>query len=266
MTNFSICLTKHTMSFPPHLIAKEAENRGFHCIFLPENSHVPINRDKTIKKFDDIKRLSKFYDPFITLAACAAVTSKIKLGTSVCLLTQRDPENTARTIESLQTISNNRLILGVAGGFVREAMENHGSNFSRRWEIVRQRVLKMRDIWQKKNELNYPDKPKIDPLIWIGSNSNKVPERVAEYADGWLARGDVYKGFPALDLKQACEKQGRNMNEITLSLMDAPTSLTESKKAISDGYQNFVYFVSEDTKEQVLHKLDDISKLIDRLR
>ena len=266
MTNFSICLTKHTMSFPPHLIAQEAENRGFHCIFLPENSHVPINRDKTIKKFDDIKRLSKFYDPFITLAACAAVTNKIKLGTSVCLLTQRDPENTARAVESLQVISNHRLILGVAGGFVREAMENHGSDFNRRWEIVRQRVLKMKDIWQKTNELNYPDKPKINPLIWIGSNSNKVPKRVAEYADGWLARADVYKGSPSLDLKQACEEQRRNMNEITLSLMDPPTSLTESKKAINDGYQNFVYFVSEDTKKQVLHKLDDISKLIERLR
>ena len=266
MTNFSICLTKHTMSFPPHLIAQEAENRGFHCIFLPENSHVPINRDKTIKKFDDIKRLSKFYDPFITLAACAAVTNKIKLGTSVCLLTQRDPENTARAVESLQVISNHRLILGVAGGFVREAMENHGSDFNRRWEIVRQRVLKMKDIWQKTNELNYPDKPKINPLIWIGSNSNKVPKRVAEYADGWLARADVYKGSPSLDLKQACEEQRRNMNEITLSLMDPPTSLTESKKAINDGYQNFVYFVSEDTKKQVLHKLDDISKLIDELR
>jgi len=266
MTNFSICLTKHTMSFPPHLIAQEAENRGFHCIFLPENSHVPINRDKTIKKFDDIKRLSKFYDPFITLAACAAVTNKIKLGTSVCLLTQRDPENTARAVESLQVISNHRLILGVAGGFVREAMENHGSDFNRRWEIVRQRVLKMKDIWQKTNELNYPDKPKINPLIWIGSNSNKVPKRVAEYADGWLARADVYKGSPSLDLKQACEEQRRNMNEITLSLMDPPTSLTESKKAINDGYQNFVYFVSEDTKKQVLHKLDDISKLIDGLR
>lgn len=254
------------MSFPPHLIAQEAENRGFHCIFLPENSHVPINRDKTIKKFDDIKRLSKFYDPFITLAACAAVTNKIKLGTSVCLLTQRDPENTARAVESLQVISNHRLILGVAGGFVREAMENHGSDFNRRWEIVRQRVLKMKDIWQKTNELNYPDKPKINPLIWIGSNSNKVPKRVAEYADGWLARADVYKGSPSLDLKQACEEQRRNMNEITLSLMDPPTSLTESKKAINDGYQNFVYFVSEDTKKQVLHKLDDISKLIDGLR
>ena len=76
----------------------------------------------------------------------------------------------------------------------------------------------------------------------------------------------MYKGSPPLDLKQACEKQGRNMNEITLSLMDPPTSLTESKKAINDGYQNFVYFVSEDTKKQVLHKLDDICKLIDRLR
>jgi alkanesulfonate monooxygenase SsuD/methylene tetrahydromethanopterin reductase-like flavin-dependent oxidoreductase (luciferase family) len=256
------------MAFPPQRIAQEAENRGFHCIFLPENSHLPINRDKTIKKFDGIKRLSKFYDPFVTLAACAAVTTEIKLGTSVCLLTQRDPIITARVIESLERISNNRLILGVAGGFVREAMENHGSDFNKRWDIVRQRVIKMREIWYHVNEQNRlanRNKNKIDPLIWIGSNSNEVPKRVAEYADGWLARRDVYIGSPPADLRLACEKQGRDLNKITLSLMDPPLSLPDIRKCINDGYRNFVYFISEATKGEVICRLNSISKLIDKL-
>ena len=268
MVYFSICLTRHSILFPPQLIAQEAEKRGFYCIFLPENSHVPINRDKTIRKFEDIKRLSKFYDPFITLAACAAVTSKIKLGTSVCLLTQRDPEVTARAIESLERISQNRLILGVAGGFVREAMENHGSNFGKRWEIVKQRVSQMRNIWYETNKRNASLNRKINdinPQIWIGSNSNKVPKRVAEYANGWLTRKAVYEGNAPTDLRFACKKQGRDVDEFTLSLMDPPNDLGAVTKYIEEGYQNFVYFISEETKEGILKRLDSISTLIKKL-
>jgi alkanesulfonate monooxygenase SsuD/methylene tetrahydromethanopterin reductase-like flavin-dependent oxidoreductase (luciferase family) len=262
MLGFSICLTNHNRAFPPHKIAIEIEERGFEGLFLPENSHVPIDRSRTLRKFDGIEKLSKFYDPFITLAACAAVTNNIKLGTSVCLLTQREPEITAKVIASLESISKHRCIIGVAGGFVAEAMENHGSEFTRRWEIVRERVQLMREKWElmnRENKKNSLEAKSFSTPIWIGSNSKNVPDRVAAYADGWLNRRELFKGDPANALKVACQKIGRPLTEITLAMMGASTDADELKISASQGYQHFIYFVSDDNRDDLLRNLDSIA-------
>ena len=73
------------------------------------------------------------------------------LGTSVTLLTQRDAQLLARSVSSLQILSNNRFILGIAGGFIREAMENHGSDFNARWDIVKSRLSQMKADWMHAN-------------------------------------------------------------------------------------------------------------------
>jgi len=268
MADFSICLTNHNSIFPPQKVAAEAEERNFEGFFLPENSHVPLDRSRTRRKFDGFEKLAKFYDPFITLASCAAVTKKIKLGTSVCLLTQRDPEITAKAIASLERISNNRCIIGVAGGFVAEAMENHGSEFQRRWDIVRERTRLMREHWAAINTAQKFGEDKVQIFntpVWIGSNSKYVPDRVAAYADGWLNRRELFKGDPVKALKIACQKIGRPVSEITLVMMGAPLDLEEVRSAILQGYQHFVYFISNADKDDLLAELDSIASLRERL-
>ena len=96
----SICFTDLTnFSFTKSFVSA-LEGAGTYAVFFPENSHVPIQRPKTLKSFPDIKRLARFYDPFPCLSALAALTEDLKLGTSVCLLTQRDL-TLSRTPESL---------------------------------------------------------------------------------------------------------------------------------------------------------------------
>ena len=268
MADFSICLTNHNSIFPPQKVAAEAEDRNFEGFFLPENSHVPLDRSRTLRKFDGIEKLAKFYDPFITLASCAAVTKRIKLGTSVCLLTQRDPETTAKAIASLESISNHRCVIGVAGGFVAEAMENHGSEFQRRWDIVRERTLLMREHWAAINteQKIREDKAQVfNTPVWIGSNSKHVPDRVAAYADGWLNRRELFKGDSVKALKMACQKIGRPVSEITLVMMGAPMDLEEVRSAILQGYQHFVYFISNADRDDLLAELDSIASLRERL-
>lgn len=266
--DFSICLTNHNSVFPPHKVAIEAEDRDFQGLFLPENSHVPIDRSRTCRKFDGIEKLAKFFDPFVALAACAAVTKKIKLGTSVCLLTQRDPGITADAIASLESISDHRCVIGVAGGFVAEAMENHGSEFHRRWEIVKERVYLMRKQWDSVNHKNKNNGTEVKPFntpIWIGSNSKHVPDRVAAYADGWLNRRELFKGNAANALRIACKKINRPIDEITLAMMGAPTDVDKIKGAISQGYQHFIYFVSDSNRDDLLQNLDSIAAVKNRL-
>ena len=256
----SICFTNLTnFSFTKSFVSA-LEGAGVYAVFFPENSHVPIQRPKTLKSFPDIKRLAGFYDPFPCLSALAALTEDLKLGTSVCLLTQRDVPLVSKTLETIQLISGGRFIFGVAGGFIREAMENHGSIFQDRWEIVENSVLKLRRDW----DIGSNSKRNISfPPVWIGSNSRRVPARVARYADGWLARKTLYPGNAVLDLKNACEEIGRDYSKITMTSMDPPLELDELIGDFEAGFQHFIYFVSTQSLTEMSGRLDSIFKLID---
>ena len=256
----SICFTDLTnFSFTKSFVSA-FETTGIYGVFFPENSHVPIERPNTLKSFPDIKRLAEFYDPFPCLGALAALSGELKLGTSVCLLTQRDVPLVARSLETIQWVSGERFIFGVAGGFIREAMENHGSIFQDRWEIVENSVSKLRRDW---NIRSSSEKKTSFPPVWIGSNSKEVPARVARYADGWLARKTLYSGNAIIDLKNACEEIGRDYSKITMTSMDASLELDELIEDFESGYHHFIYFVSTQSLTEMSGRLDGIFKLID---
>lgn len=279
MTDFAVCLAGHPHDDTPPRIAAAAEAAGLNALFLPENSHVPVARRAPDKFRGDMRLLARFYDPLVTLAACAAVTTRLRLGTSVSLLTQREPLATARAVASLDQLSGGRLVLGVAGGFVREAMAHHGSRFAQRWPLVRERVAAMRAMWCEpepayRGELvtlptpcpSFPTRQPCGPPIWIGSNSLAVPARVAAWADGWLVRPDIYPGDPHADLDRACAEQGRERATLTLALMDAPSNLRAAAQAVAAGYDVLVFLVRGDSADTLLRAVDALALLAARLR
>ncbi len=264
----AVCLTHHGDALPPPQVAREAERRGIDAFYLPENSHVPVSRPGTRRAFEGIERLARFYDPFVTLAACAAMTTHIRLGTGVCLLTQREPRATARVIASLRAMAGERLVLGVAGGFIREAMENHGSPFPARWRVVRERVAAMRELWAEEAATAPAQRPpgRPGPPIWIGSNSRQVPGRVAAYADGWMTREALYPGDAIADLRVACAKQERDIGEITVALMAAPLEAAAACRALDAGYRELVYVVGETDADALLRRLDAVAVIARAVR
>jgi probable F420-dependent oxidoreductase len=92
---------------------------------------------------------SHTHDPFVALAAAAAVTERIMLGTGICLVVERDPIVLAKEVASLDRISNGRVILGIGAGWNVEEMEDHGTPYKQRWKILRERMLAMREIWSR---------------------------------------------------------------------------------------------------------------------
>jgi probable F420-dependent oxidoreductase len=222
--------------------------------------------------------LMRLYDPFVALAGAAAVTERLLLGFAVCLMTHRDPINTAKAVASLDLLSNGRVILGVAGGALDTAMRNHGSEFKHRWKITRERTLAVRTIWSEElaefhgefvdfGPLSAWPKPMQTggPPIWIGSNSKSVPGRVAEYADGWIVFRDMYKGDAPADLRLACEKAGRDFNELTLTLMDAPREESLARDYLGAGFRKLIFLMPQ-AGEAILRELDEIAALAERLR
>src|ERR1700683_5252311 len=134
----------------PGATAREAENLGFESFFVAEHmvvpstytTHYPRSRDGKVP--DSYARL---IDPFVALAIAADATSRIKIGTAICLLPQRDVIETAKVTASIDLYSKGRLILGVGAGWFREEAEVMGVNFARRWQHLRESVEALRKLW-----------------------------------------------------------------------------------------------------------------------
>src|SRR5438874_10388097 len=135
---------------PAAELGRALEERGFESLWHPEHSHIPLSR-KT--PFPGGGELPKMYydamDPFVTLTAAAAVTKKLKLGTGVCLVIQRDTIQTAKLVASLDQVSNGRFLFGIGGGWNAEEVENHGTEFTSRFKKMREQIEAMKEIWTK---------------------------------------------------------------------------------------------------------------------
>ncbi len=215
--------TDQTMG--PAELAREAEARGFHSLYIPEHTHIPTSR-RTPSPFggelpEEYKRT---LDPFVALAAAAAVTSRIRLGTGVCLVAQRDPLVTAKVVATLDCLSGGRVVLGVGFGWNREEMEDHGVDFRRRRERAREHVLAMQRLWAEERASfggefvrfaecwSWPkpvQRPR-PPVLVGGAAGPKLFAQIAEWADGWMPIGGagVRAALPALH--RALEEAGRD--------------------------------------------------------
>src|SRR5580693_1706268 len=150
MAEFGISMFPTDYAIQPIELALAAEERGFESMFFPEHTHIPASRKTPWPGGADLpKEYWHTHDPFVALGAAAAVTKKLKLGTGVCLVIERDPITLAKEVASLDMISGGRVIFGIGAGWNVEEMSNHGADFKRRWKIVKEKILAMRQIWTR---------------------------------------------------------------------------------------------------------------------
>src|SRR6185369_1179278 len=124
----------------PQELAVAAEQRGFDSVWSPEHSHIPLSRESAFPSGGELPK--KYYDvmdPFLALTAAAATTTTLKVGTGVCLVVQRDPIQTAKLVASIDQLSAGRFLFGVGDGWNADEMANHGTAFSTRHKLARER-------------------------------------------------------------------------------------------------------------------------------
>jgi probable F420-dependent oxidoreductase len=219
----------------PAELARAAEERGFHSLYLPEHTHIPTSR-KTPPPTGDAELAEEYrrtLDPFVALGAAAAVTSHLRLGTGVCLVAQRDPIVTAKAAATLDHISGGRLVFGIGYGWNREEMRSHGVAPRLRREIVREKMLAMERLWDQdaaefggehvrfEPSWSWP-KPKQrprPPVLLGGAPGPTLFAHIAEYADGWMPIGGagVNAALPALH--RAVADAGRDPAKLMLVLL-----------------------------------------------
>jgi probable F420-dependent oxidoreductase len=183
-------------------IAQAVEAHGYESLWIPEHPVIPVAM-KTEFPFTPDHKLPEHYgrwaDPFVALTVAACATRKIKLGTGICLLPEREPLITAKVTATLDLFSGGRLILGVGAGWLREETEVMGADFGQRWKLTREIVEALRILWTQ-NEAAYrgeivrfpalrcEPKPlqKPCPPVLLGAHGAKALERVARTYDGWM--------------------------------------------------------------------------------
>ena len=130
MAEFGISMFPTDYAIQPIELALAAEQRGFESMFFPEHTHIPVSRKTPWPGGAELpKEYWHTHDPFVALGAAAAVTKKLKLGTGVCLVIERDPIVLAKEVASLDMISGGRVIFGIGAGWNVEEMANHGVGF-----------------------------------------------------------------------------------------------------------------------------------------
>jgi probable F420-dependent oxidoreductase len=184
----------------PDRLARLAEERGFESLFVTEHTHIPVSRASPAPRGGELPReYSHTLDPFVALTAAACATERLRVGTGICLIVERDPITTAKAVASLDQISGGRFLFGVGGGWNLEEMRNHGTDPERRFSLMKHRVRAMKTIWTE-GEAAYEGpgvafgpiwswpKPvqKPHPPVLIAGNGPRAIDRVLAYGDEWL--------------------------------------------------------------------------------
>jgi probable F420-dependent oxidoreductase len=184
----------------PGAIARFVEERGQSALFFAEHTHIPASRESQWPGGQDLpQKYWHSYDLFVALTAAAEATSRLRVGSGICLVVERDPIITANAVASVDHLSGGRLEFGVGAGWNREEMQNHGTDPRRRMAVMRERVEAMQAIWTQQ-EASYAgefvnferiwSEPKPaqrpHPPILVGGNGATVLDRVLAFGDSWF--------------------------------------------------------------------------------
>ena len=240
-------VTDYTMSLVE--LARAAEERGFESLWVPEHTHIPTSRRSPYSGGGELP--PEYYhllDPFVALGAAAAVTSRLLLGTAICLVIERDPITLAKEVASLDHLSGGRFLFGIGGCWNREEMENHGTNPKLRWKILRERILAMKQIWTQDEAEFHGEFVNFDPIwqwpkpiqkphppILVGGDAAGTLSRVVEYGDGWIpnvSRGSASLPARIEELNRLAAEAGRSPIPVTAFGVSP-----DAEHAVLGGYQ-----------------------------
>ena len=259
-------------------LAQKAESCGFESLWLPEHPVIPVQTTTPFPGAAD-GVIPPYYahamDPFVALAAAAAVTSKLKLGTGICLVPERNPLHTAKEIATLDQISGGRFIFGIGAGWLKEETEIFGANFPRRWSVTREAVLAMKALWtQDEAEFHgdfidfppvksYP-KPvqKPHPPILLGGAAKNVLQRVVAYGDGWMPTRMSPERIQENRnrLNELATAAGRDPATLPIRVFGAPNDAEAKKRYEDAGAQSMVILLPPTKPDEAVHILEDTAQ------
>ena len=264
----------------PIEVAREAEARGFHSLYIPEHTHIPTSRRTPAPAGTDVlpEEYLRSPDPYIALAAAAAVTQRIQLGTGIGLPAQHDPITFAKQISTLDWMCQGRFTFGIGYGWNHEEMENHGIVVGERRAHVRESMLAMQALWTNDVASFNGDFVRFEPSWqWpkpiqqprprtlIGGGAGPILfSHIAEYADGWMPFGGAGMAAELDSLRVAFSENGRDPSALHVVPMGVFPSDEKLSYFAEIGVTETVLRIPAAARDEVLPVLDDYARYIDR--
>ena len=270
-TDYSIDIAK---------LAQRAEEYGFESLWVPEHSILPVNTESRWPGSPDGK-IPKVYadivDPFIALSRASAVTTKLKLGTGICLVPERNPLLLAKEVATLDMYSQGRFLFGIGAGWLREETEIMGGDFAHRWSQTRESILAMKELWTtvgSEYHGKYYDFPPVysfprsvqkpHPPVFLGGMAKNVFKRIIDYGDGWMPNRvvpeDVQKGRATLD--ELAEAAGRDPKSIIVSVFGQQPDADLLKGFEEAGADRAMIRIETANEEDTLKNLHSIAETV----
>jgi probable F420-dependent oxidoreductase len=262
-----------TDSMQPAPLARAMEERGFESLWVPEHTHIPSSLKSAYPASGGLVRAYyELMDPFLALNTAATVTTKLKVGTGIALITQRDPIVTAKMVSSIDQLSGGRFLFGVGNGWNQDEIENHGTAFESRHKLARERVEAMKTIWAEEEpeyhgefvsfgKMKQWPKPfqKPHPPIIVGGAFPYAARRAVRYGDGWIPRDDWLDrdGIEVLDKFRAMAKEAdRDPASLSISTFRVRDDLERLKRYCELGIDRVVFSLPAEKDDKIMPILD----------
>jgi probable F420-dependent oxidoreductase len=261
-------------SVSPAAVAKVVEQRGHKSLFFPEHTHIPASRQSPWPGGGELPRhYMHTYDLFVAMTAAAVATSRLRIGSGICLVVERDPIITAKEVASVDDLSGGRVDFGVGAGWNKEEMSNHGTDPRTRMALLVERVRAMKAIWSEEEAtfhgqyvnfdriLSWP-KPaqRPHPPVLVGGNGPTVLDRVLAVGDAWFpnhGRGEV--------LERAAELRARAERPVELMVMGAPADAKVLEQYERAGFSLAVHWLPSSPLGPVERELDRFESAVAEL-
>ncbi len=259
-------------SMPIVEVARALEERGYESLFVPEHTHIPASRRTPWPGGAELpKQYAHTLDPYVALAAAAAATKMLRLGTGISLLTERDPIVTAKTVATLDLISGGRFEFGIGAGWNVEEMENHGTKFEDRFRVMVERAKAMQAIWTQDEAAYEGEFVKFEPIwswpkpvqkphppILLGGETKYTLQRVMEFCDGWFPRG---RGFddPKTEmarLKRFADEAGRDPSTVSTTLFGTKPDAGYVEQCRAAGLDRALFALPPEGRDSVMREID----------
>ncbi len=281
--NVGIFVFETAYSLDTAVLARHAEELGFESFWVPEHPVIPVTTTSPYRGSSDgviPDTYKRIVDPFVALARASAVTTKIKLGTGICLVPEHNPLLLAKTIATLDHFSGGRFIFGIGAGWLQEETEVMGGDFPHRWTQTREAILAMKELWTRDEAeyhgqyydfppvLSFP-KPvqKPHPPILLGGTARQVFQRVVAWGDGWMPNRvtaeEIRRGRHALN--ELAGQAGRDPQSIEV-LAFGFSGQFRSRVAIQElaevGANRVTIWLDQTAGEAALTEMDQIARQV----
>jgi probable F420-dependent oxidoreductase len=253
----------------PGALARLVEERGQESLFFAEHTHIPASRDTPMGGSEGASELPQkywhCYDLFVALTAAAAATTKLRVGSGICLVIERDPIITANEVASVDHLSGGRLEFGVGAGWNREEMRNHGTDPRRRMAVLRERIEAMKAIWTQDEASYHGEYVDFDriwsypkpaqrphPPVLVGGDGPTVLDRVLAFGDAWFPN---YRGRAAI-LQRVEELRGRADRPIEVDMLGMPPEAAAIERVQAIGARRAVHWLPTGSRSTVERALE----------